>query len=130
MARYKVIDTSPRFLAVDLEKQLLPGSFEYAVHHLLEREFDLSIFDTRYRNDRSGATAYPPGMLLKVILCAYAQGVVSSRGIERLCREHVTFIALSGDCAPHFTTLAAFVSSLDEEAVSYTHLTLPTSDLV
>ena len=99
----------------NLEKQLLPGSFEYAVHHLLECEFDLSIFDTRYRNDRSGATAYPPGMLLKVILCAYAQGVVSSRGIEWLCREHVTFIALSGDCAPHFTTLAAFVSSLDEE---------------
>lgn len=54
-------------------------------------------------------------MLLKVILCAYAQGVVSSRGIERLCREHVTFIALVGDSAPHFTTLAAFVSSLDEE---------------
>ena len=115
MARYKAIDTSPRFLAVDLKKQLLPGSFEYAVHHLLEREFDLSIFDTRYRNDLNGATAYPPGMLLKVILCAYAQGVVSSRGIERLCREHVTFIALSGDCAPHYTTLAAFVSSLDEE---------------
>ncbi|UCV14830.1 transposase [Quatrionicoccus australiensis] len=115
MARYKAIDTSPRFLAVDLEKQLLPGSFEHAVHHLLEHEFDLSLFDTRYRNDQSGACAYPPGMLLKVILCAYAQGVVSSRGIERLCREHVTFIALSGDSAPHFTTLAAFVSSLDEE---------------
>ena len=115
MARYKAIDTSPRFLAVDLEKQLLPGSFEHAVHHLLEHEFDLSLFDPRYRNDQSGACAYPPGMLLKVILCAYAQGVVSSRGIERLCREHVTFIALSGDSAPHFTTLAAFVSSLDEE---------------
>lgn len=115
MARYKAIDTSPRFLAVDLEKQLLPGSFEHAVHHLLDHEFDLSLFDTRYRNDQSGASAYPPGMLLKVILCAYAQGVVSSRGIERLCREHVTFIALSGDSAPHFTTLAAFVSSLDTE---------------
>ena len=115
MARHKTIDTSPRFLAVDLEKQLLPGSFEYAVHHLLEREFDLSIFDSRYCNDLNGAAAYPPGMLLKVILCAYAQGVVSNRGIERLCREHVTFIALSGDSAPHFTTLAAFVSSLDEE---------------
>jgi transposase len=115
MARYKAIDTSPRFLAVDLEKQLLPGSFEHAVHHLLDHEFDLSPFDTRYRNDQSGASAYPPGMLLKVILCAYAQGVVSSRGIERLCREHVTFIALSGDSAPHFTTLAAFVSSLDTE---------------
>ena len=115
MARYKFIDTSPRFLAVDLEKQLLPGSFEHAVHHLLDHEFDLSSFDSRYRNDQNGASAYPPGMLLKVILCAYAQGVVSSRGIERLCREHVTFIALSGDTMPHFTTLAAFVSSLDEE---------------
>ncbi len=115
MARYKAIDTSPRFLVVDLEKQLLPGSFEHAVHHLLDREFDLSIFDSRYCNDLNGATAYAPGMLLKVILCAYAQGVVSSRGIERPCREHITFIALSGDCAPHFTTLAAFVSSLDEE---------------
>lgn len=40
------------------------------------------------------------------------RGVVSSRGIERLCREHVTFIALSGDSAPHFKTIAAFVSRL------------------
>lgn len=34
---------------MDLEKQLLPGSFEHAVHHLLDHEFDLSRFDTRYR---------------------------------------------------------------------------------
>jgi len=90
MARYKAIDLSPRFLAVDLEKQLLPGSFAHAVHHLLDHDFDLSSFDARYRNDDTGASAYPPGMLLKIILCAYAEGVVSSRGIERLCREHVT----------------------------------------
>ena len=115
MARYKTIDLSPRFLAVDLEKQLLPGSFAHAVHHLLDHDFDLSGFDARYRNDQTGASAYPPGMLLKVILCAYAEGVVSSRGIERLCREHVTFIALSGDSAPHFTTLAAFVSGLGND---------------
>lgn len=116
MARYKTVDLSPRFLAVDLEKQLLPGSFAHAVHHLLDHDFDLSGFDTRYRNDDTGASAYPPGMLLKIILCAYAEGVVSSRGIERLCREHVTFIALSGDSAPHFTTIAAFVSGLGDDA--------------
>ena len=57
MARHKAIDTSPRFLAVDLEKQLLPVSFEHAVHYLLDREFDLSLFDARYGNDQSGATA-------------------------------------------------------------------------
>ena len=115
MARYKAVDLSPRFLAVDLEKQLLPGSFSHAVHHLLEHDFDLSGFDARYHNDDTGACAYAPGMLLKVILCAYAEGVVSSRGIERLCREHVTFIALSGDSAPHFTTIAAFVSGLGDD---------------
>ena len=97
MARYKVVDLSPKFLVVDLEKQLLPGSFAHAVHHLLEHDFDLSGFDTRYRNDETGASAYPPGMLLKVILCAYAEGVISRRGIERLCLEHITFIALGAN---------------------------------
>lgn len=115
MARYKHIDTQPRLLVVDLERQLLPGSFAHAVHHLLDHDFDLSGFDARYRNDTNGAPAYPPGMLLKVILCAYAEGVVSSRGIEQLCREHVTFMALSGDTTPHFTTFAAFVSGLGDE---------------
>jgi transposase len=112
MARYKHIDTSPRFLPVDLAQQLLAGTFEHAVHHLLTRELDLSGFDVRFRNDDTGAPAYPPAMLLAVVLCAYAHGVVSSRGIERLCREHVTFIALCGDTAPHFTTIAHFVSTL------------------
>lgn len=54
-------------------------------------------------------------MLLKVILFAYAQGIVGSRGIERACREHVTFIALCGDSSPHFTTIANFVSTLGED---------------
>lgn len=36
---------------VDLAKQLLPGSFEYAVHHLFEHEIDLGGFAARYRND-------------------------------------------------------------------------------
>jgi hypothetical protein len=35
MARYKPIDTSPRFLAVDLERQLLPGTFEHALHWIV-----------------------------------------------------------------------------------------------
>lgn len=115
MARYKHIDTSPRFLAVNLERQLLPGTFEHALNHLLDHELDLSGLDGRFRNDTTGAAAYPPAMLLKIVLFAYSQGMVNSRAIERACREHVTFIALSGDSAPHFTTIAAFVSSLGED---------------
>ena len=116
MARYKPIDTSPRFLAVDLERQLIPGSFEHALNYLIDHELDLSGFDARYRNDRTGAPAFPPAMLLKVVLFAYSRGIVSSRAIERACRELVTFIALSGDSAPHYTTFADFISSLGDEA--------------
>ena len=115
MARYKHIDTSPRLLPVDLARQLLPGTFEHALNHLLDHEIDLSSFDARFCNDETGATAYPPAMLLKVVLFAYSQGIVSSRGIEQACRDHVTFIALCGDSGPHFTTIANFVSTLGEE---------------
>ncbi|MDP1860959.1 MAG: transposase, partial [Gemmatimonadaceae bacterium] len=115
MARYKYIDTNPRFLAVDLARQLLPGTFEHALNHLLDHAIDLSHFDARFRNDSTGAPAYPPALLLKVVLFAYSQGIVSSRRIERVCQEHVTFIALCGDSAPHFTTIAEFVSTLKDD---------------
>ncbi len=67
MARYKYIDTSPRLLPVDLSRQLLPGTFEHALNHLLDHEVDLSGFDARYCNDETGASAYPPAMLLKIV---------------------------------------------------------------
>jgi hypothetical protein len=86
MARYKYIDTNPRLLAVDLGRQLLPGTFEHALHHLLDHAIDLSSFDTRFRNDATGAPAYPPAMLLKVVLFAYSQAssaAVGSNGPAR-----------------------------------------------
>ena len=55
MARYKHIDTSPRFLAVDLQRQLPPGTFEHALNHLIDHELDLSSFDARFNNDATGA---------------------------------------------------------------------------
>jgi transposase len=115
MARYKRIDTSPKFLPVVLSEQLLPGTFEHALNHLLEHEVDLSGLDGRFCNDATGAPAYPPAVLLKLILFAYSRGIVSSRAVERACREHVTFIALCGDETPHFTTIAAFIRELRDE---------------
>ena len=87
MPRFKPIDYSPRFLAVDLSRQLIPGTFEYALHHLIDHEIDLSSLEPRYRNDEVGASAYDPRVLLKIVLLAYARGIVSSRGIEAACRE-------------------------------------------
>ena len=71
MARNKHIDTNPKFLAVDLAAQLLPGTFEHALDHLLTAAIDLSSFDARYKNDTTGAPAYLPKTLLQVVLFAY-----------------------------------------------------------
>jgi len=115
MARYKHIDTGARLLAVDLARQLLPGTFEHALNHLIDHELDLSHFDQRFCNDSNGAPAYPPATLLKVVLFAYSQGILGSRPIARACQEHLTFITLCGDTAPHFTTIARFVAGLGED---------------
>jgi transposase len=115
MARYKDVDTQPRFLPIDLARQLQPGTFEHALNHLLDQELDLSDFDARFCNDATGASAYPPALLLKVVLFAYSRGLVSSRAMAAACREQVTFMALTGDRAPHFTTLAGFVRSLGDD---------------
>jgi len=105
MARYKTITMSPRFLPVVLEDQLAHGSFAHALHHLVDL-LDLSTLDTHYRNDKTGATAHSPAMLLKAVLLAYSQGNVSSRAIEPACRDDELFTAITGDSKPHFATIA------------------------
>jgi transposase len=115
MARYKVVDRSPRFLPVVLDAQLLPGTFEFALDYLIDHELDLAALGERYRNDVTGAPAYDPAVMLKIILLAYSRGMVSSRAIERACRENVLFMAISGDSAPQFTTIAKFIRELSAQ---------------
>jgi transposase len=115
MARYKRIDTGLKLLPVDLSCQLIPGTFEHALSHLIDHELDLRVLDERFCNDETGAPAYPPAVLLKVILFGYSRGMVSSRAIEQACQENVVFMALSGDNVPHFTTVASFVRELKDE---------------
>jgi transposase len=86
MARYRHVDLSPRLLPVDLDAQLVPGSFTHALHHLVDA-LDLTASDAHYPNDLHGAPAHSPAMLLKAVLLGYSQGLVSSRAIERACRE-------------------------------------------
>ncbi|WP_457572118.1 IS1182 family transposase, partial [Desulfovulcanus sp.] len=104
-------------ISIHFSKQILPGTFEYTLSHLIDHELDLSIFNDRFKNDDTGAPAYDPRILLKIIFYAYSRGIVSSRKIARACRENVIFMALSADTRPHFTTIANFISSMDKEIV-------------
>ncbi len=118
MARYKQYSYKQgKFIPIHFDRQILPGTFEYTLSYLIDDEIDLSIFDQRYKNDETGAPAYDPAILLKIILYAYSRGIVSSRKIAQCCRENIIFMALSADTRPHFTTIADFVSSLDMEII-------------
>ena len=115
MARYKPVDRNPKFIPVVLSEQLQPGSFEFTLDHLIDHELDLSALDARFKNDQTGATAYDPRVMMKIVLLAYSRGLISSRAIERVCQQNVQFMALSGDLAPSYTHIAKFVRELGDQ---------------
>ena len=118
MARYKDVHyDQDKFIPVSFQKQILPGTFEYTLSYLIDNELDLSVFDARYRNDETGVPAFDPGILLKIVIYAYSRGITSSRRIEQACRENIIFMALSADTQPHFTTIASFISTMDQQIV-------------
>jgi len=118
MAKYKEYNYSQgKFIPINFDKQILHGTFEHTLHYLIDSDLDLSAFDLRYKNDKTGAPAYDPRVLLKIVLYAYSKGITSSREIADCCNENVIFMALSADTRPHFTTIADFISSNDQETV-------------
>jgi transposase len=116
MAKFKPCNEDQLvMLPISLQDQLVPGTLEHTISELVENHLDLSVFDARYKNDETGAAAIHPKILLKVILLAYARGMISSRQIERACQENIIFIALSYGYAPDHSTIAQFISSMQSE---------------
>jgi transposase len=75
------------------------------IHELVER-LDLGQFDSE--RSEEGRPAYPPQLLLKVWLYAYALGVTSSRRLEQRIREDLGFRYLAGQLKPDHWTLNEF----------------------
>jgi transposase len=115
MPRYKPVHRDPLLLPVVLADQIVPGTFEFALDHLVDHELDLSGLDARFRNDETGASAYDPRVMLKIVLLAYSRGLITSRQIEAACRQNVLFMAVSGDSQPSYTHIAKFVRELREQ---------------
>ena len=117
MGRYKDYSyEQTKIIEVCYSNQILPGTFEYTLNKVID-SIDLLIFNDHYHNDITGATAYDPRILLKIVLYAYSKGIIFSRRIAQLCRTNIVFIALSADTHPHFTTIADFVSSMQDEII-------------
>ncbi len=97
-------------IVINFNDQIQTGTFEHAVHHLVDNKLDLSLFEAVYKNDDNGRPAYDPAILLKIILFAYSKGITSSREIAWCCRNNIIFMALSCQSSPHFTKIAEFIS--------------------
>ena len=115
MARYKPQDLNSLLLPVVLSEQIVPGTFAFALNYLVDHELDLKPLDARFKNDEVGASAYDPRVILKIVLLAYSQGLISSRAIEQACVRNVQFIAISGDSQPSHTHIAKFVANLGDQ---------------
>ena len=116
MANYKPdLSCQNKFIPIDFSQQIVPGTFEYALSHIVDNKLDLTPFDVWYHNDKRGAAAYPPSVMLKVILYSYSRGLISSRRIAQACATNITLMSLSGDVQPHFTSIAGFIAKMSAQ---------------
>jgi transposase len=74
---------------------------------------DLSAIYTSYQEkDGRGQAAYAPEMMVRLLLYGYANGVYSSRKIEKRTYEDVAFRFLSGDQLPITLRWGSFASGI------------------
>jgi transposase len=71
-------------------------------------KMDLTSFYGAYRANGQGRAAYDPEMMVGLLMYAYARGNRSARGIERACREDVTYKLITALRAPDHSTIAEF----------------------
>ncbi|WP_018413130.1 hypothetical protein [Methyloversatilis thermotolerans] len=51
MPRFKTPDYGLKLISVDFAQQVLPGTFEFALCHLVDNDLDLSVLRARYATD-------------------------------------------------------------------------------
>jgi transposase len=104
--RYVDVDRqTPMLLPVDLRDWVARDDLARLIVDVVE-QCDLRRAVT---NDRgSGSLQYPPGMMVSLLIYAYAQGVFSSRRIEQLTYENLSVRYVCGNTHPDHDTIAKF----------------------
>jgi transposase len=118
MARYKEKEAQSGqgfFLEVNLRRQLVPGSFEWALDRITDRDLDFSGFDEVYKNDKEGRPGIDPRSLFKLYLYGCSKGQMSSRKQEELSRDNIIAKALMRDVTADHSTIAEFISKNSEK---------------
>jgi transposase len=107
MSRFFAYDPNPSYLLPPNVADVLGGEHLCFFVHRAVEQFDLGQFEQAYGSE--GRLAYPPAMMLKVWLYAFALGVKSTRRLERRIREDLGFRYLAGGLQPDHKTLSEFL---------------------
>jgi transposase len=83
------------------------------------RLMDTSAFHARRRRGGAGAAGFDPDMLLTLLVWAYANGITSSRRIERLCQQDLAFMMICAGRAPDHVTVARFRQQFAQTAAPF-----------
>lgn len=117
---YLPYDPQQQFLLPPALEEWLPeGHLAYFISDTVDL-LDLSAFHARYAGGGPRNQPFHPGMMVKVLLYAYASGVFSSRKIARKLHEDVAFRVLAAGNFPKHRTICDFRAlHLDELAALF-----------
>ena len=97
---YRPVDRDQPFLLPPDMREWLPAGHPVWLVIEAVRLLDTSAFHARRRTRGAGTAGYDPDMMVTLLIWAYANGVTSSRRIERLCGQDVAFrVICAGDAA-------------------------------
>lgn len=121
---------STRFVSVDRNQPLLlpPDLRDWVPEDDLVHFVILAVESLpgeRFHVNRrgSGSAQYPPPMMLALLIYCYANGIFSSRRIERATYRDIAVRFLTGDTHPDHDTIAAFRrQNLDVVAECFVHV--------
>jgi transposase len=106
MSNFRPYDRQTGFLLPPSVDEWLPE--RHLARFVVEviESLDLGAMNRSYRG--SGSAAYPPRLLLAILVYGYATGVFSSRKLERATYDSVAFRFVAGNEHPDHDTIATF----------------------
>jgi transposase len=87
-------------------EELIPGGHPVRIVNSVIDQIDISSIEKKYKT--LGCPSFHPRMLLKVMVYSYLENVYSSRGMERLLKENINYMWLSGNSKPDHNTINRF----------------------
>lgn len=109
MGRFKKSDNLDQALLLPLSmRDWLPE--EHLAWFVMEivDQLDLDPILDSYRECGKGEHAFPPAVMLRLLIYGYATGVISSRKIARAIEENIAFRVLAAGHSPNHRTICRF----------------------